>query len=333
MQPTEIINRYVYAVGEHLPKKSRADIQAELKSLLLETLDARAESEGCPVDQNMTAGVLREFGEPEVVAQRYVPVRPLISAGYVPLFVLVLKIVVSVITVLFVITTGLALLSLPPSSQEGVQVLLDAFSNYASAVVSNVGIVVIVFFVIERVQSQPPKLTSEKWDPLKLPAIGNPNRLNRGEVITTIVMNIVLLAILNLSPNWFSYFIINDGVWSNFQVFGPGFFQYVFLINLTCFLEIGVHLFVLGRGRWSRATRLAEIASGGFSIYVLARMLTDGVMLGATPTVDTFVRLGVLAALMVVMVDVAVNSYRLITTRWNSTDGRSDLEFVHNGPR
>ena len=37
----DLIDRYVHEVGRYLPRKNRADIQAELRSLLIDTLEAR----------------------------------------------------------------------------------------------------------------------------------------------------------------------------------------------------------------------------------------------------------------------------------------------------
>jgi len=41
----ELIDRYVQEVGRHLPRKNRTDIQAELQSTLVDTLEARVEGE------------------------------------------------------------------------------------------------------------------------------------------------------------------------------------------------------------------------------------------------------------------------------------------------
>ena len=41
----KLIDAYVASVGENLPEKQRADIEAEISSLLQDSLDARAEAE------------------------------------------------------------------------------------------------------------------------------------------------------------------------------------------------------------------------------------------------------------------------------------------------
>ena len=66
----ELIDRYVYDVGRYLPRKNRADIQAELRSLLMDTLESRVKGE--PSEEDVVA-LLKEFGPPEKVAASYWP--------------------------------------------------------------------------------------------------------------------------------------------------------------------------------------------------------------------------------------------------------------------
>lgn len=62
----ELIERYVHEVGRRLPKKQRADVEAELRSLLMDALEARAgaaPAAGAPSEADQAA-VLVEFGPP-----------------------------------------------------------------------------------------------------------------------------------------------------------------------------------------------------------------------------------------------------------------------------
>lgn len=72
----ELINRYVYQVGRRLPRKVRGDVEAELRSLLLDALEERVgtgpEAESQFSDAAQTA-VLEEFGPPAKMAAKYQP--------------------------------------------------------------------------------------------------------------------------------------------------------------------------------------------------------------------------------------------------------------------
>ncbi|MGE5326983.1 MAG: HAAS signaling domain-containing protein, partial [Deltaproteobacteria bacterium] len=69
----ELIDRYVHEVGEHLPERMREDVEAELRSLLTDAVEARAREASRPVDDEIISRVLREFGQPQEVARRYAP--------------------------------------------------------------------------------------------------------------------------------------------------------------------------------------------------------------------------------------------------------------------
>ncbi len=56
-----LIDRYVYEVGRHLPRNNRSDIQAELRSSLIDALEDRAGHE--PTEDEIVE-LLKEFGPP-----------------------------------------------------------------------------------------------------------------------------------------------------------------------------------------------------------------------------------------------------------------------------
>jgi hypothetical protein len=68
MDPLVLIESYVDDVVRRLPRRQRSDVGAELRSLLSEELAARADG---PPDEAMTLALLRGFGRPEDVAERY----------------------------------------------------------------------------------------------------------------------------------------------------------------------------------------------------------------------------------------------------------------------
>ena len=71
----KLIDRYVREIGRRLPQKSRADIEKEIRSALEDMLEDRSKKEGRDVDDEMTAAVLKEYGQPDKVAASYLPER------------------------------------------------------------------------------------------------------------------------------------------------------------------------------------------------------------------------------------------------------------------
>ena len=106
MNSNEMIDRYVNEVGENLPRKMRADIEMELRSLLLDALEERAEAEPSAKE---TAAFLQEFGSPETIAAQYRPAESLIGPKLFPVYKVVVTITVSIIGVLHLLWLGLVL--------------------------------------------------------------------------------------------------------------------------------------------------------------------------------------------------------------------------------
>ena len=71
--PNEVIESYVHDVMRRVPADQRNDVGLELRGLLEEMLEGRAEAEGVPAHDAMVLEMLRDFGAPADVAARYQP--------------------------------------------------------------------------------------------------------------------------------------------------------------------------------------------------------------------------------------------------------------------
>src|SRR5690606_26021239 len=69
----DVIRTYVAEVMRRLPGRERQEVGLELHGLLGEMLADRAQSAGTPADDAMVLAMLREFGTPAQVAERYHP--------------------------------------------------------------------------------------------------------------------------------------------------------------------------------------------------------------------------------------------------------------------
>lgn len=79
MNANDVIESYVTDVAVRLPRKQRNDVAFELRALLNEELQAKAEAAGRGVDAAMAIEFLRAFGRPEDVAARYRPTLTIID--------------------------------------------------------------------------------------------------------------------------------------------------------------------------------------------------------------------------------------------------------------
>ena len=167
----ELIERYLQAIGQYLPADSRDDILAELRSELLEQMDARAEEWGRPLDEADVAALLKVHGRPEAIALRYLPQRSLIGPTVFPFYMFTLQRTLPL--VLFVYALG-NFATIMFSAQQG-----DLAGRTARALFGLMptlfifwGVVTIVFAVIEYARTKPAVCaTFDQWDPQKLPAL------------------------------------------------------------------------------------------------------------------------------------------------------------------
>jgi hypothetical protein len=103
----KLIDRYVTEVGKNLPLvKGRKDIEKELRSTLEDMLEDRASTTGRPRDEAMEIELLKEYGAPQTVAQTYNPHPYLIGPRMFPIFIMVLKIVITVISIVMTGVNG-----------------------------------------------------------------------------------------------------------------------------------------------------------------------------------------------------------------------------------
>ena len=73
LNANEVIESYVTDVALQLPRKQRNDVAFELRALISEGLQDKAEETGRAVDAAMATEFLNAFGHPETVAARYRP--------------------------------------------------------------------------------------------------------------------------------------------------------------------------------------------------------------------------------------------------------------------
>ncbi|NUO75433.1 MAG: hypothetical protein HOQ32_05400 [Lysobacter sp.] len=73
MNANDVIESYVADVATRLPRKQRNDVAYELRALIDEGLQDRAEETGREADADMAVAFLRQFGRPDEVAARYRP--------------------------------------------------------------------------------------------------------------------------------------------------------------------------------------------------------------------------------------------------------------------
>jgi hypothetical protein len=310
MDTNEMIDRYVNEVGQHLPRKMRADIEMELRSLLLDTLEEQSDGNPTP---KMAAEVLREFGHPEEIAAQYHADEYLIGPKLFPTYKVIIMITLTVIGVLHLI--GLGFMLWQSAGADLIDEVLSFIFSFARTAVINAGIVTLVFAVIERVAGDSldvPEKKQETWDPFALPPVKDPDRINRGEFVVGIFFLTAFIAWLNFFPDWFGAANFSgEGI---FVLFTAEFLALVPWFTASLLLDLVLKTAVLIQGRWNRVTRWLEVGKDIFGLYVAYRVFSLEEI-----SIVPFFTWGVKAILAIVLligvVEIVGQLYRLLFGR------------------
>jgi hypothetical protein len=162
----DLRERYLHAVRWALPVAKADDIIAELRDVLTSRQEDREEALGRPLTADESGALIKEFGHPLVVAARYRPQRWLIGPDVFPFYIFVMRIMVLIIVGIDIaIGASRALFS----DQRPLQILGQTTGSISMSLLVNVGILTIVFAVMERAGF--PADHIKQWKPEQLPAV------------------------------------------------------------------------------------------------------------------------------------------------------------------
>jgi hypothetical protein len=283
----KLIDRYVAEVGKRLPLvKGRADIEKELRSTLEDMLEDRAGKAGRPVDEAMEIELLKEYGAPDKVAATYNPHPYLIGPRMFPFFTMVLKIVLTVLTIVLLVTTGIKIGTISPmAGPEFAKAIGEGLAGIVSAAIAAFGNIVLVFAILERfVPASEFKMDEEKeWDPSSLMKEPEPTDVKPWEPILAIVFTFIALSIFNFNPQLIGIYNFDGAKWTVFPLLTDAFFRWLPLMNIAWIGEILLNGMLLRSGRWDISTRLVSIGIKIFQIVILYLLITGPSILAITP--------------------------------------------------
>jgi hypothetical protein len=282
----DLLDRYVNAIGKHLPQKTRADIETEIRSTLEDMLADRSEKTGQPVDDAMVKDLLKEYGAPDKVAGTYLPERYLIGPRMFPFFWMVVKIVFAVLTTLAIIGLGIRVGTAPVPAEIALSTAGKALLEYIQGMIAAVGNIVVVFAILERVlpESQVSQLnpSDEKdWDPAMLMMEPDSDDVKPWEPIVTIFFMLVGLAVFNFYPHIIGVMVNPESV-QFIPILSDAFFTYLPWLNLLWLLGVGVQMVLLRQGRYTPPIRWISIALEIGGVALAAAMLAGPSLVGIT---------------------------------------------------
>ncbi|HXC96900.1 MAG TPA: hypothetical protein VNU92_14455 [Edaphobacter sp.] len=202
-----LLERYLQAVGQYLPIKSKGDTLAELRANLLAEIEGREEELGRSLNEGEVAALLAKHGAPAVVAARYLPQQYLIGPGLFALY-------------WFTLVKSLPLVLLAYCAAQGVSFLFGSQTPSFEAAIGHLpgvlftfwSVMTLGFAVFEFAQAR--YFTGVRWthrfDPKDLPELNRvkgPSFANR--VADFVVNGLMLLWVLAVPTH--PYLILGPG--------------------------------------------------------------------------------------------------------------------------
>jgi len=338
-----LIDKYIAEVGRHLPRKNRADIEAEIRSTLEDMLDERKQGDG-PANEAIVMQLLKEYGSPREVAATYGTQQHqyLIGPRLFPIFERVVRIVLAIVTGASLIGLGVGLAETGLTGPEFVSTLGEWAGGLFSGLIAAFGNIVLVFAIIERTQAAKEfekefAKESKDWDPKELKSEPDPDRIDMADHIATIIFSVLGLIVLNLYPNLLSIRFLSDGTWSTFPVLTKAFFRFLPWINVMGLLQIVFSGFMLGQRVWTSTTRivgiLVDIAGMILAVSILRTPGVFGITLGAlnsigiTDDAQDLSRLFSYLPTLILVIVVIATSVKVIKTLLRLFGGKSSSPY------
>jgi hypothetical protein len=278
----DLIELYVKEVGQHLPEKSREDIEKEIRSLIEDTLEDESSTAGKPVDEAMVVDILKRLGPPEKMAANYQPPRYLIGPRLFPKYTNVLRIVLSVVSVVAAVSLGVSMGFSARAISDVPGVVTEVISGLFQAIFQAAAIVTLVFAIMEWANPMI-KLNEKDWDPRKMHSEPEGETIKPAGHIGQIVASIVALIFFNMYPQWIGFSSMVNGVWQHAPLLAPPFFQYLPWISLLWALDASLSIVLLARGHWQPSTRWFKVGLSAASIVLLGWMLVGPALTAINP--------------------------------------------------
>ncbi|MGD8457277.1 MAG: hypothetical protein PVF83_12925 [Anaerolineales bacterium] len=256
-----LIDRYIHEVGRYLPRKNRADIQAELRSLVADTIEDRGGGEPTEAD---VAAILKEFGPPKKVAASYFPEgQYLIGPTLFPVFKLVAVIAIASVIGAQLLSVGIAVFFTDTRIN-----IIDFFTGIITSIPIVLGLVVVAFTILQWFDVKG-NIQEKSWEPHQLPEITDFESVKTWERIVGIIGAMFILGFLAFYPDRIGIIDVPGGNFFD----NPVIVQYLGTICLVLILSIILDIYLLWQGRWQTLTRVAKVIMGVFSIIILVLLV------------------------------------------------------------
>jgi len=199
----KLVEQYLSVVSGRLPWRGRKDVLDELRSALLDDIEAKF---GAAPTEAEIKRALAEYGSPTEVAARYSNNSPVIPEGLKELYFLLLKITVGALAIAFVTVAAIESLQGGLTAPTFGKVAVNFLSRLINGSLAATGSITLGFIAFGRLRSGQDAKLAEAWNPNELDAVvldeGKPSLV---ESAFAIVGSAAFITILVFFPRLLTY--------------------------------------------------------------------------------------------------------------------------------
>lgn len=266
---TDLVDRYLQAVGFWLPRAQKQDILAELSEDLRSQLEDREAELGRALNETEVAEILKQRGRPLLVAAQFMPQRSLIGPALYPIYIFVLKIVSLCYIIPWLATWVGIMLFHRAEATANLSRDWNSLPTLWTVVLTQFGIVTVIFAAIDRASVK--SCYTRDWDPRKLPKvkIATPAKRRINSVASLVFAVLGLIWILAIPENPFlilgpaAAFLNAAPIWH--LVYWP--------IVALAIATIFEHAFILARPQLTWFPPIFRIATTLLSAWIVGVLL------------------------------------------------------------
>jgi hypothetical protein len=281
-----LVEHYVDAVRQLLPRQGRDDIAAELRETLLSHIEEAEREGGRPLTDNEIGEVLKRYGSPEAVAVRYGARSYLIGPSVYPQYKAVVRFMLWILGIVFAV----GLVVTPFTADHPVTAMARVALTGVVVVIVNLTIVTLTFARIERLKSYSD--SPERWDPRDLMHTPGLRRtfIPRAESVGSLLMTVFWLLW------WTDVLPINKWLlWSKLPLAPGGIWDALTPLIVSAMVAgILVSAITIVQPRWMRFHEAAGLLLDIVIGVILLRALRAPeliVLTGSAPSVATLANL------------------------------------------
>jgi hypothetical protein len=270
----ELLDRYVQAVKDLLPRSKRDDIALEISDTLRSEMEDKETELGRPLNRDEEASILKAFGHPRLVASRYGRLQYLIGPTLLPFYFYTLRIVLIIVVVVQVVLG----LTIGATSNDVVGTLLGFWGPLWGSIFFVIGIITVIFALLEYFGGRLARV--DAWDPGSLPSVQDSTWVPRFSAAVDLLFNFVfVLWVVNVVPvrELVGYALL---VGPGMRYFTSSPFSFaawwhilVPALIVVALINIAIDAINLVRPQWARLRMGAAILTNGILFVVICVLL------------------------------------------------------------